>query len=101
MMSPDRPTNDHTGNHLDLLVIDLIDEDTGLADVEDSRGRTYQVPAAWLPGAQDGAAYRVQLAEQGVKFIPDEGGARLLRERSKQTLLDFHDDLPDSREGQP
>lgn len=71
------------------LVIDLIDEDTGLADVEDSEGRTFQVPVSWLPDASEGAAYRVDMTAQGVIFTPDPQGARLLRERSKQTLLDF------------
>ncbi len=76
----------------DILVIDVLDEDAGLADVEDSRGRTYQVPAEWLPGAADGAAYRVQTGPGGVTFTPDPDGARALRERSKQTLLDFSDE---------
>lgn len=76
----------------DILVIDVLDEDAGLADVEDSRGRTYQVPAEWLPGAADGAAYRVHPAQGHVTFTPDPDGARALRERSKQTLLDFSDE---------
>jgi hypothetical protein len=76
----------------DILVIDVLDEDAGLADVEDSRGRTYQVPAEWLTGAADGAAYRVQVGRSGVTFTPDPDGARALRERSKQTLLDFSDE---------
>lgn len=75
-----------------LLVVDVLDEDTGLADVEDERGRTYQLPAEWLPGVHDGAAYRVTVTAAGVSFTPDPAGARLLRERSKQTLLDFADD---------
>lgn len=75
----------------ELLVIDVLDEDAGLADVEDTRGRTYQLPAEWLPGATDGAAYRVELAQGSVSFHPVPGGASLLRERSKQTLLEFHD----------
>ncbi|MFD1731473.1 hypothetical protein ACFSC4_11040 [Deinococcus malanensis] len=33
-----------------VLVVDVLDEDAGLADVEDSQGRTYQLPAEWLPG---------------------------------------------------
>ena len=75
-----------------LLVIDLIDEDTGLAEVEDDQGRTYAFPAAWLPGAADGQAYQAQASAQGVTFAPTEGGAALLREKSKQTLLDFSDE---------
>ena len=33
----------------------------------------------------------VTVNAQGVTFTPDASGARLLRERSKQTLLDFAD----------
>ncbi|MBB5233735.1 hypothetical protein [Deinococcus budaensis] len=76
----------------DLVVVDVLDEDAGLADVEDARGRTYQLPAEWLPGVRDGAAYRVTVGAQGVTFTPDPGGARQLRERNKQTLLDFSDE---------
>ncbi|WP_338069134.1 hypothetical protein [Deinococcus fonticola] len=86
-MMPDASPTDAP---LDLFVIDLIDDQTGLADVEDLQGRTFQIPAAWLPAAADGAAYRVSVTAQGVTFTPDASGARLLRERSKQTLLDFH-----------
>ncbi|SMB89501.1 hypothetical protein [Deinococcus hopiensis] len=75
----------------DVLVVDVLDEDAGLADVEDARGRTYQLPAEWLPEVRDGAAYRVEVTGAGVTFTPDPGGARLLRERSKQTLLAFSD----------
>ncbi|BDP40653.1 hypothetical protein DAETH_06220 [Deinococcus aetherius] len=81
----------------EVLVVDVLDEDTGLADVEDTRGRTFQLPAEWLPGARDGAAYRVTVTGQGVEFSPEPDGARLLRERSKQTLLDFSD-APDDGE---
>lgn len=76
----------------DLLVVDVLDEGAGLADVEDARGRTYQLPAEWLPGVRDGAAYRVTVIGGGVTFTPDPDGARLLRERSKQTLLTFSDE---------
>ena len=69
-----------------------IDEDTGLADVEDSRGRTYALPAEWLPRVADGAAYRVGGEAGHLTFTPDPTGARELRERSKQTLLDFADE---------
>lgn len=88
-------------NAEELLVIDVLDEDAGLADVEDTRGRTFQLPAEWLPAAADGAAYRVgvrmggeggTLTSSTVTFTPDPDGARLLRERSKQTLLDFSDE---------
>ena len=76
-----------------LLVIDVLDEDSGLADVEDSQGRTFQLPAEWLPGAADGEAYAVQVSPTGVSFTPAPDGARQLRERSKQTLLDFSDEV--------
>ncbi|OLV18143.1 hypothetical protein [Deinococcus marmoris] len=89
-----------------LLVIDVLDEDAGLADVEDTRGRTFQLPAEWLPAAADGAAYRVGVQMGGagstVTFTPDPDGARLLRERSKQTLLDFTDENSSGEEeGEP
>lgn len=95
MMSDAAPTNDAP----DILVIDLIDEDTGLAEVEDLHGRTYQFPAQWLPDAADGAGYRVNVTAQGVSFTPQAGGASLLRERSKQTLLDFHPEPGAGEEG--
>lgn len=76
-----------------VLVIDELDEDIGLADVQDSQGRSFQLPAEWLPDAKDGAAYRVEVSGGRVTFTPDAGGAQLLRERSKQTLLDFHDEI--------
>ena len=81
-----------------LLVIDVLDEDSGLADVEDEQGRTFQLPAGWLPGAADGAAYHVTVSPTGVSFMPAPDGARLLRERSKQTLLEFSDEV-DTGEG--
>lgn len=82
-----------TARTFTLLVIDLIDEDTGLAEVEDDQGRTYAFPAAWLPGAADGQAYQAQASAQGVTFTATEGGAAALREKSKQTLLDFSDEF--------
>ena len=74
-----------------LLVIDLIDDQTGLAELEDDQGRSYAVPVAWLPGAADGQAYLASASAQGVTFEPCQGGAALLREKNKQTLLDFSD----------
>lgn len=74
-----------------LLVIDILDEDLGLAEVEDERGRTFSLPAEWLPDPADGKAYRVEGGAGTVKFVEVAGGAALLRERSKQTLLDFAD----------
>ena len=76
-----------------LLVVDLIDTATGLAEVEDDQGRTYAFPAAWLPQAADGQAYRASVSDQGVQFVAEVGGAAELREKSKQTLLDFSDDF--------
>ncbi|GAA4019640.1 hypothetical protein GCM10022631_36340 [Deinococcus rubellus] len=89
-----------------LLVVDLIDTDTGLAEVEDDQGRTYAFPAAWLPQAADGQAYRVSVSGQGVQFVAEAGGAARLREKSKQTLLEFSDDFsgevaPPGEDGQP
>ncbi|MXV21072.1 hypothetical protein [Deinococcus xianganensis] len=83
----------------ELLVIDVLDEDAGLADVEDSRGRTYQLPAEWLPDAADGAGYRVTVQDGTVHFTPDEHAAAQLRERSKQTLLDFSDEHDGEHDG--
>lgn len=83
----------------ELLVIDVLDEDAGLADVEDSRGRTYQLPAEWLPDAADGAGYRVTLEGGHVTFTPDGSAAAQLRERSKQTLLDFSDEHDGEHDG--
>lgn len=76
-----------------VLVIDELDEDLNLADVEDTLGRTFQIPLEWLPHPIEGAAYQVKISPGGVQFLPDPDGARLLRERSKQTLLDFSDEV--------
>ncbi len=76
-----------------LLVIDLIDEASGLAEVEDEQGRTYAFPSAWLPAASDGQAYRVSVSASGVQFALQAGGAALMREKSKQTLLEFSDEF--------
>ena len=75
-----------------VLVIDELDEDLGLAEVQDSQGRSFQLPAEWLPGAADGAAYRISGETGRIVLTPDASGAQLLREQSKQTLLDFHDE---------
>ena len=84
-------------NAEELLVIDVLDEDAGLADVEDTRGRIFQLPAEWLPAAADGAAYRVSVTDGAVTFTVAPEGARLLRERSKQTLLEFSDELEEEQ----
>ncbi|WP_425145811.1 hypothetical protein [Deinococcus sp.] len=75
-----------------LLTIDVLDQERGMAEVEDERGRSFELPAAWLPGAAEGTAYRVRLHAGGVSFETLPGGARALRERSKQTLLEFSDE---------
>ena len=75
-----------------LLVIDLIDDQTGLAEIEDDQGRSYAVPADWLPEAADGQAYLAAVSGQGVIFERRHGGAALIREKNKQTLLDFSDE---------
>ena len=79
-----------------LLTIDVLDPDTGMAEVEDDQGRNFELPAAWLPGAAEGLAYRVLPHAGGVSFTLLVGGARELRERSKQTLLDFSDEHADA-----
>ncbi|ULH14611.1 hypothetical protein MF271_11365 [Deinococcus sp. KNUC1210] len=75
-----------------LITIDVLDQESGMAEVEDSLGRNFELPAAWLPDAAEGLAYRVQPHPDGVRFEPLPGGARELRERSKQTLLEFSDE---------
>lgn len=79
-----------------LLTIDVLDPDTGMAEVEDDQGRNFELPAAWLPGAAEGLAYRAVPHAGGVSFTLLVGGARELRERSKQTLLDFSDEHADA-----
>ncbi|GGJ79917.1 hypothetical protein [Deinococcus aquiradiocola] len=75
-----------------LLTIDVLDDTTGMAEVEDDQGRNFELPAAWLPDAAEGRAYRALPTPGGVTFVPLAGGARELRERSKQTLLEFSDE---------
>ncbi len=75
-----------------LLTIDVLDQASGMAEVEDDQGRSFELPAAWLPGAAEGLAYRVAVRPGGLDFTLLEGGARTLRERSKQTLLEFSDE---------
>lgn len=81
-----------------VLTIDVLDPESGMAEVEDDQGRNFELPAAWLPAAAEGMAYRVQVAADGVRFEALPGGARELRERSKQTLLEFSDEHDDSGE---
>ncbi len=75
-----------------FLTVEVLDAESGMAEVEDDSGRSFELPAAWLPGAAEGRAYRVEPRPDGPRFIPLEGGARELRERSKQTLLAFSDE---------
>ncbi len=75
-----------------VLTIDVLDEDSGMAEVEDDQGRSFELPAEWLPAAAEGLAYQVTIHSGGVNFSPLTGGARELRERSKQTLLEFSDE---------
>ncbi len=75
-----------------VLTIDVLDEDRGMAEVEDDQGRNFELPAGWLPGAAEGQAYRAVPHATGVTFEQLSGGARELRERSKQTLLEFSDE---------
>lgn len=74
------------------LSIDVLDERSGMAEVEDDRGRTFELPAEWLPAAAEGQAYRAVAHPGGVQFTPLAGGGRALREKSKQTLLAFSDE---------
>jgi hypothetical protein len=85
----------------DLTVsIDVLGE-SGMAEVEDDQGRTFELPAAWLPGAAEGLAYRAVVQAGGVQFTLLEDGARALREKNKQTLLEFSDEHePDNQERQ-
>ncbi|GGR01871.1 hypothetical protein [Deinococcus ruber] len=84
-----------------LITIDVFDQESGMVEVEDSLGRNFELPAAWLPDAAEGLAYRVHPGADGVRFEPLPGGARELRERSKQTLLEFSDEHEgDSDSGQ-
>lgn len=63
-------------------------------EVELESGLRTELPAAWLPaGAAEGSGFRVELQDGAVRFVPDERAARLLRERNKQTLLEFSDEL--------
>ena len=79
------------------LTIDVLDEGSGMAEVElldaaTGQGRSFEVPADWLPAAAEGLAYEVRVHADGVVFAPLVGGARTLREHNKQTLLEFSDE---------
>lgn len=78
------------------LTIDVLDEGSGMAEVElldaTGQGRSFDLPAEWLPAAAEGLAYEVRVRADGVAFAPLAGGARTLREHNKQTLLEFSDE---------
>ena len=78
------------------LTIDVLDEASGMAEVElldaTGQGRSFELPADWLPDAAEGLAYEVTVGADGVAFAPLVGGARTLREHNKQTLLEFSDE---------
>lgn len=79
------------------LTIDVLDEGSGMAEVElldaaTGQGHSFEVPADWLPAAAEGLAYEVTVRADGVAFAPLVGGARTLREHNKQTLLEFSDE---------
>ena len=79
------------------LSIDVLDEESGMAEVElldaaTGQGHSFELPARWLPDAAEGLAYEVTVRADGVAFTPLVGGARILREHNKQTLLEFSDE---------
>lgn len=80
---------------LHFVVVDALDAEAGVLEVEFSEGFTAELPAWWLPDAREGAAYLVRREGDGLQFEPYPGGARALRERSKQALLDFTPRLDD------
>jgi hypothetical protein len=89
--SSELPSSSSTSQGL-VLTIDLIDSESGIAEVEDDQGRNFELPLAWLPAAAEGLAYRAEPHAGGVNFVALAGGARALREKSKQTLLEFSDE---------
>ena len=77
-------------NH--YLIVDGLEGE--VLEVEFDDGLRTELPATWFPpGVEEGDGFRVELQEGGVRFIPDERAVRIVRERNKQTLLDFSDDL--------
>lgn len=76
----------------DYLVIDNVEGD--VAEVELASGLRTELPSAWLGNdLEEGQGFRVDAEAGAVRFVPDDRAARLVRERNKQTLLDFHDDI--------
>lgn len=75
------------------LVVDFVQG--GVIELELDSGLRAELPAEWLPaGAAEGDGFRAEpLPEGGVRFVKDERAARLVRERNKQTLLAFSDEI--------
>jgi len=75
------------------LMVETVDDD--VTEVEFDGGLRTDLPLAWFPaGTSEGNGFRVEAdGNGGVRFLPDERAARVIRERNKQTLLDFSDDL--------
>ncbi len=82
-----------TLTHMDaFLMVDDVSDD--VVDVELDSGLRTELPRAWLPAdVTEGDGFRCEsLPDGGVRFVPDDRAARVIRERNKQTLLDFHDE---------
>ncbi|PYE55891.1 hypothetical protein [Deinococcus yavapaiensis] len=76
----------------DYLVIESVEGD--IAEVELASGLRTELPAAWLGEDIDaGMGFRVEAGAGALRFVADERAARFVRERNKQTLLDFHDEI--------
>ncbi|AFZ66290.1 hypothetical protein [Deinococcus peraridilitoris] len=73
----------------------IVEEQEGdIVEVELSNGLRTELPLAWLPaGASNGAGFRVEVGVGQISFVPDERAARFVRERNKQTLLEFTDEV--------
>lgn len=75
----------------DYLVVESVEG--GIAEVELGSGLRTELPAAWLPaGAAEGDGFRVEGVAGELRFVADGRALRLVRERSKQTLLEFSDE---------
>ncbi|WP_027480821.1 hypothetical protein [Deinococcus pimensis] len=73
----------------EFFVVESVGGD--VVEVEFDSGLRSELPAAWLPGAAEEDGYRVEREAGGLRFVPDPRAAHALRERHKQTLLDFSD----------
>lgn len=77
---------------VDYLVIESVEGD--VAEVELASGLRTELPSAWLGlDLREGLGFRVDAEAGAVRFVPDDRAVRLVRERNKQTLLDFHDEI--------